>query len=456
MGDQAPEGVAPADLGEDEAYHTVWVASYLDEPPAQNAAAAFRAKGLLAFTVKKTLVEKEKSLFRSKTRSVGDFYLVNVGLFGNVEEAQILGRRLLAQGQIGNWRVIGSADPGEIARLAVQAAPVVTRSVQVSTQAQKTAGRPMSPQAPAVTGQGFKNLIHGRYVGSFKDLREAKAEAERLSAAGWPAAVERATPKGGNWFRVYLTEATDHRDFEASPRRLARDKAEAATQSGLFFLVDLSGQAGAWGQVAPGRSRLEASACAGYSRPGRVLTGLERVIGQIPDNSPLIVGVKSVSYAQASGLVEKTTRKIKTWWTEDETELTETKNAIGPTYFNRPLVTRAIRSLKLDSQAVSLAPAFDGLYEPRSVPGQKTVLVWSDLRWAGSDSEVLAALGRLKAQWGGQADILVIYGDVDDRGWRLAENLARTGGGTPAYDGCLLLTDQSYFQSFVNRALKKS
>jgi hypothetical protein len=444
-------------LKEEEAFYTVWVASYLDEAPAHRAAAAFRSRGLLAFTVKKTLMEKTSSFLSSSTpRVVGDYYLVNVGLFGNVEEASVLGRRLLAQGRISNWRVIGSADPGEIARMAVQAAPLIQKSETVTTQAMKKAGLPLPPTAPAITGQGFKSLVHGRYVGSFKDLYAARTEAERLTAAGWPAAVERATPKGGQWFRVYLTESTDHREFGANPSRLARDKAVAATHGGLIFLVDLSGQAGDWGQIAPGEKRLEASACAGYSRPGRVLTGLERVVGQIPTNSPMMVAVKSVTYVQPAGFVDKTVRKVRKWWTEDETGFTEARSAYGPTLFNRPLVTRAIRSLKLDSEAVSLGPAFDSLYEAQSVPGYKTVLVWSDFRWTGPDTEVMAGLGRLKAQWGGQVNILVVYGDADDRGWRLAENLAKAGSGQPAYDGCLLLSDQNYFQKFVSRALQSS
>ncbi|MDR2422936.1 MAG: hypothetical protein LBE01_06105 [Deltaproteobacteria bacterium] len=454
-GDKIQAGVAPASSVEDEVYHTVWVASYLDEAPAQRAAAAFRQRGLLAFTVKKTLVEKKKTLLLTSEKPVGDYYLACVGLFGSLEEAQILGRRLLAQGLVKNWQAIVAADPGELARAAVQVAPLVEKAEKVTTQAYEKAGRPLPPTAPAATGEGFKRLVHGQYVGSFKDLLEARAEAARLTASGWPAAVERTSPSGGNWFRVYLTQANDRRDFEANPRRLARDKAERAAQGGLLFLVDLSGQEGQWGQIAPSQSRIEASACAGYSRSGRALTGIERVIGQIPSDSSLMVGVRSVTYAQPSGLVDKVTRPFRTWWSKDESELTEHKSYYGPTIFNRPQVIRGIRNLSPDPQPVSLAPALDGFYEARGVPGKKVALLWSDFRWDGPEADILGALGRLKVQYGGQLEIYVIYGDPDDRGLRLAESLAKAGSGEAAYDGCLLLADQSYFQKFIGRVLAR-
>jgi hypothetical protein len=446
--------VAPADEGAKDPYHAVWVASYLDEAPAQRQAETFRRRGLLAFTVKKTLVEKGL-LFRTG-RTLGEYFLVCVGLFGTIEEAQILGRRLKAQGLAANWRAIGAADPGEIARAAVQVAPLVKEAEKVTTKAYQTAGRPLPPMAPAATGAGFKKLVRGQYVASYRDFYEARDEAQRLTAAGWPAAVERTALTGGNWFRVYLSDPVDRREYAANRPRLARAKAERAAHGGLAFLLDLSGQAGKWGQIAPGESRVEASACAGYSRPGRVLTGVERVIGLIPTDSPLMVAVKSVTYAPPEGLVETVVRPVRTWWTEDSSELTAAKSAYGPTLFNRPQVTRSVRNLKLDPKPVSLAPAFDGLYEATQIPGKKTVILWSDFRWLDSDTEILAALGRLKAQFGGQLELIVVYGDPDDQGLKLAESLARTGGGSPAFDGCQLLADQNYFQSFIGRVLGSS
>jgi hypothetical protein len=112
-----------------------------------------------------------------------------------------------------------------------------------------------------------------------------------------------------------------------------------------------------------------------------------------------------------------------------------------------------LRRLKLETRPVPLAPALDALRELSSIPGRKTVLLWSDFRWDGPDTDTLGALGRLKEQYGGQADILVIYGDSDDRGWQLAENLAKIGSPEAAWNGCLLLADQSYFQRFIRRVL---
>ncbi|MDR1873045.1 MAG: hypothetical protein LBS60_14185 [Deltaproteobacteria bacterium] len=454
-GDKALAGVAPADQGEKEAYHTVWVASYLDPGPAQRAAENFRRRGLLAFTVKKTLVDKRGTLFSSQ-KPVGDYYLVNVGLFGSLAEAQILGRRLRAQGLIANWQAIGAADPGEMAKAAVQVAPQVARSEKVTSKAMRQAGQPLPPTAPAVTGQGFKRMVEGQYVASFRDPREAKAEAERLTAAGWPAAVERTAPGGANWFRVYLTNPTDHRDFKANPTRLNRDKAKAASQGGIVFLVDLSGLTGKWGQITPSKSRVEASACAGYSRPGLTLTGLERIIGQIPGDSPLLVALKSVTHAPPDGVVDTVVRPVRTWWSNDESELTAAKSVYGPTIFNRPQLTQSLRTLSLDERPVPIGPAFDNMFEVQSIPGRKVLIVWSDFRWDGPESETLAAFGRLKAQYGGQLELIVIYGDPDEAGYRLAENLAKTGGAESAYDGCLLLADQSYFQRLLSRVFARS
>lgn len=446
-------GVAPADQGEDEAYHTTWVGTYLSEEPAKRGADVFRNLGLTAFTVRKTLIEKKGLLFPSR-KPVGDFYLVNVGLFGTITEAEILGRRLKAQGRITNWQPIGSADPGEMARARIQTAPLEREAVKVTVQAQKKSGQPLPASAPAATGQGFKKMVHGRYVGSFKDLYAARAEAERLTAAGWPAAVERTSPGGGNWFRVFLTEAVDHRDFEAEPRQLAAARIQAASHGGIIFLVDLSGVAGQWGQTVPGQARTEASACAGYSRTGRVLTGLERVVGQMPSDSSQMVLVKGVTYFPPAGMVERVVRPVRTWWTEDESELTDTQNAYGPTLFNRPQVMRGLKNLKAEPNAVPLGPAFDSLRELTAMPGRKTLLVWSDFRWTGPDTETMGAAGRLKGQYGDQLDIIVIYGDADDKGWQLAENLARSGSGDAAWDGCRILADQSYYQSFIRRVFR--
>jgi hypothetical protein len=447
-------GVAPTDDEAREPFHTVWVGSYLDEAPATRAAESLRALGLLAFTVKKTLAVKSTKASLGSEK-IGEYNLVCAGLFGTLKEAQILGRRLMAQGIAPNWRAIGAADPGERAKAAIQVAPLVDQAARVTKTAYDRAGRPLPVTAPAATGAGFKRLVHGQYVSSHRDYIEAKEEARRLTAAGWPAAVERAVPSGGNWFRVYLTDPTDRRDFAASPRRLTAAKAERQVMGGLIFLVDLSGQSGKWGQIAPGEARLEASACAGYSRPGRTLTGIERVIGQIPTDSPVMMAVKSVTYAPPDGLVDKLTRPFRTWWKEDESELTAAKSAYGPTIFNRPQVTKAIRNLTLDPKAVSMAPAFDGLYEAREVPGPMALVLWSDFRWEGPDTEILAAAGRLKAQFGGRLDLIVVWGDPDDKGLKLAESLAKSEKGG-AYDGCRLLADQGYFQGFIGRILSRA
>jgi hypothetical protein len=115
---------------------------------------------------------------------------------------------------------------------------------------------------------------------------------------------------------------------------------------------------------------------------------------------------------------------------------------------------QSIRNIKLSETAVPLGPVFDSMVELRSIPGHKTVLLWSDFRWSGPDTETLAAVGRIKEA--GQIDLVIVYGDTDDRGYQLAQNLARFSGGDQAWDGCQILADQNYFQSFIRKVLRTS
>jgi hypothetical protein len=447
---QAVGGVAPVESSLTADYRSVWVGSYLDAGPAQRMVQDFQKLGLTAFSIRKTLVE------RGATRRtvIGDYNLVMTGLFGDYEDAEQLGRLLKAQGKTSNWQVVPTDRPAELSQIEVQTAPLVARSDEVVSRAQQRAGRPLTPDSPAVSGSGFKSLVKGRFIASFRDPLEAKKEAERLTAAGWPASVQTEPDGGGLWYRVWLAEPADARDFKAPPEVLREARASAMGQQGLVLLIDTSGIKGTWGSKTPNPKRTDASACAGYSQTGRVLANLERLIGYIPETSLLAV-VKPVSYAKASNPLQWVTRPVKSWWTGDQSEKVDAKSVYGPSVYNRTEVLGRVHALSIQSKAAPIGPGLDSLTELEAIPGRKTVVFYSEFSDPGGEKDALAAMGRLKGRYGTGLVFLVVYGDTDDRGWRMADNLAREAGSSEAWDGCRLLADNDYFERYVKTVFRR-
>jgi hypothetical protein len=443
-GGKAVGGVAPAEYGVRAKFFTAWVGSFLDEAPARTSVAAFQKQGWASFAVKKTLVE----MGPVKGKPIGDYWLVMVGLFGERADAESLGRLLKAQGQITNWQVVPSDNPGEMGQAAAQTEALVNTGERVTQAAQEKAGQPLAPSSPTVTGKAFKNLVEGRYVGSFRDSLEAQREAARLTAAGWPASVATETESGGMWYRVILAQPTDRRDFKAEPAEVERARASAAAKEGLVFLVDTSGAKGTWGRKDPEADRKDASGCAGFSRAGRLRSCLERLIGYIPD-SGILVAVKPITLRQADGVVAKVVRPVKAFFTGDESEYSEAKSAYGPSVYNRPDMMARVKSLTVSERPVPISPALDALNELAAIPGRKTVILYSEFGEPSDASKAMSALGNLKGQYGGSLRVFAVYGDADDKGWELAENVAKTGGTGQAWNGCKLLFDNAYFESFV-------
>jgi hypothetical protein len=256
------------------------------------------------------------------------------------------------------------------------------------------------------------------------------------------------------WYRVYLAETKDRVDFKASPAKLAEAKASAMRQPGLVLLLDSSGLKGVWGTVKPNQKRLDASACAGYSQSGRMLTTIERLISYIPDNGQLIM-VRPLTYMPADGILDYVTRPVKNWWSGDDSSTADVRPAYGPAIYNRPAVLKAVRSLKVDVRPAPLAAELNNLGDLSAIPGRKTVVLFSDFRAEDKNSAAEAALGQLKGQYGTDLDLVVVYGDSDDTGYRLAESLARSGGGGEAWNGCQLLADNRYFERFIKRVFRR-
>jgi hypothetical protein len=450
-------GVAPADYGLTADYFTAWCGSYTEEAPARAAAKALQRQGLTAFALRKTLEERKLPF----NRTVGDYWLLLAGLFGDRSDAEVLGSRLKARGLVSNYQVIPTDRPDETAAFEAQTRPLAARSEAAQSGSRERLSRPVDPASPSATGEGFKRSVTGRYIGSFRDEWAAKAEAGRLTSAGWPAGVQAAGDGGGMWYRVYLMGPGGPSNSESSGGAAAgyrvsgeavqAAQARGASQKGLVFVVDTSGLKGAWGASAPNRARKDASSCAGFSQSGRLLASLERLVSYVPD-SGILVSVRSLGFREEPGLVQKAARSIKSWWNEDGSAYSQLNPAFGPAPFNRPEVLRAVRNMKPDVRPAPLGPGLAGLNEIQAMPGSKTVVLFSDFAFPDRTSGAEAAASSLRGQNG---RLLVVYGDSSGDGWRLADSVSRAGGGSEAWDGCLMLTDNAYFEKFVKRVFPR-
>ncbi|MDR2612920.1 MAG: SPOR domain-containing protein [Deltaproteobacteria bacterium] len=453
-------GVAPADYGLLADFFTVWCGSYTEEAPARAAAAALQREGLTSFALRKTLEEKRLPF----NRHVGDYWLLLAGLFGERDDAEALGSRLVARGLVANYQVIPTDRPDETASFETQTSVPARRSEAAQQSARERLAKPIPPDSPSATGEGFKRAVTGRYIGSFRDEWAARAEARRLTSAGWPAAVEGAAEGGGLWYRVYLIgpgpaasgiakTAGDAGDYRTAAEAVAEAKTRAASQRGLFLVVDTAGLKGAWGGTSPSPARTDASSCAGYSQAGRLLASIERLASYIPD-AGLLVSVRNLGFREEPGLVQRLGRSLRSWWTEDGSAYSVAKPAYGPAIFNRPEVLRSIRNMKPDVRPAPVGPGLARLGELETVPGRKAVVLFSDFSYPDTTGKAEAAAGGLRGQYG-EVDLVVVYGDSTGDGWRLAQSMARAGGSGEAWDGCRLLADNAYFERFIKRVFPR-
>jgi hypothetical protein len=444
----SPDGSdAPSSSGSD-LYSAVWAGRYLDEAPAQKLARTFQARGLTAFTLKKRLTERR---FLGD-EPVGDFYLVLAGLFGRAEEAEILGRRLTAEGRLRDFRVLPVEAPAELASIEAQNRSLSLRAARTSGEARGRDAAPLSPNSPAETGAGFKNYVQGRLVGSFRDPWRAQAEAERLTASGWPASV-RKDPGGAPWYRVYLAPTQDRRDWKADESTLAAAQSAAASQPGLVILADMSSLAGRVDNITPNAERTDASACAGFSEAGRLGAVLNRTIFYIPDASYTVALAPIFPKEQSLLNWREIPGRIKGWWNDEKTRPVKTP-LYGPAVYNRPDLERAVSKLTSSPDQASLAVGLTEVSRELSdIPGRKVFLVLSEFQGPDQPQDVMNAMDQLQSSLSGLEPVFV-YGDTDEAGYALARGLAREYGSGQAWDGCLLLTDNAYFEKYIKSLFK--
>ena len=424
-------------------FNAIAMASYPDYESARQLVGNLQARGLIAFVLKKTITEK--NLFSKK--QIGDFHFVMLGLFGDPKEADILGRRLKAEGVLTDFQVLPIGSPEELADVNAQNFNLYTKAAKVTSQARERAGSPLKANSPAATGEAFKKHVHGRYIGSFRDPLEAQNQARILTSGGWAASVEKESRGGTLWYRVYLSPTNDHRDWEANPKTLAAAKHSAANQPGLVILADMSSLKGDVNTIMPNAERTDASACGGYSEAGRLGASLSRTINYIPDTSYLAALVP-ITYQPMKSWTEIPER-IKNWW-NDETARPQKKALFGPAIFNRPEMELAITRLQSDSRPASLAIGLTEVASELSgISGRKILLVFSEFQGPDKPEDVSAALGRLESTFGASLEVLFIYGDATGQGYELATALARQADTVRAWDACLLLNNNEYFEQYI-------
>jgi hypothetical protein len=142
--------------------------------------------------------------------------------------------------------------------------------------------------------------------------------------------------------------------------------------------------------------------------------------------------------------------RLADWW-EGRERRPRKLAAYGPTFFNRQAMERAVVQLQADSRPGSLVPALKSAAAPlASQPGRKVLLIFSDFMGTAKPAEVQAALADMRAGLP-SLDVFIIYGDPNGAGYRLARNLAEGG---EAWDGCLLLHDNAYFEKYIKAIFK--
>ena len=424
-------------------YDSALVGRYLDPEPARQLAGYFRSKGLTAFVLEKKV--SESGFFSSKP--VGIFYVVMAGLFGGAEAADALGQRLRAEGDIKDYRILPVDDPGELESTNAQNLDLYNKAAKTSGEAKEKASRPLSPTSPVETGAAFKQHVYGRYIGSYRDPYEARRAASEMTAGGWSASIE----KDGGWYRVYLAPTEDHRDFKADEKILSAARRSASVQTGVVILADMSSIQGRADVAGPNAKRTDASACAGFSEAGRVSTLLTRTINYFPESSYTVALTTILPQATSW---RDTPQKIKDWW-DDEKKRAPKKALYGPAIFNRPEMERAILNLKSSSEQASLALGLtEASNELFGIPGRKVLMVFSEFMTPDAPGDVEDALSRLQGEFGASLEIMFIYGDTGGSGYVLAGDLARQANKQKAWDACLLLNDNAYFEKYIKTIFK--
>ncbi|MEW6263811.1 MAG: OmpA family protein [Thermodesulfobacteriota bacterium] len=387
-------------------------------PSAQDAAqavAAFKALGLEAFSR------------YEDTDGRGRGHRVYVGLTAEKREAEELAQNLRNQGLISNYRIVEMADPN------ISTPKPASRSGRAAIDSSsRNSDRNLS---------SFQRLVSGRFVGSFRDREQAAVEAEGLTRSGWPASVSEEKVQGVMWYRVYLL-APGGRDYSGEP--------VAAEPSGVELMADMS---------EPGRGLNskpqadEPSRCPGFTRRGAKIALLRAINDAVPER-PSLAALRELALepldktADYLAALRERASNLGRLNPADHTRL-----AWGVLAYDRSGLDKAMDRLRSGDGPAPLVWALAAAEtDLEAMKGRKTLIIVSDFNqpWAAEDP--VAKAGRLKARYGENLCLSVLYLEADAAGVKLAEDLAQAGGCGRAHDGCRALADKSSLESLFQES----
>lgn len=418
-------------------FWSVQVGRYAGRDEAWKAAESLRAHGLETFSRPRA----PGPWFKAAAPEQLNEYEVSVGLLGLKASAVDLAGRLKAQGLISG----GEARPKLVTAasvapfLAPQNSRLYGRAQAVLDQAAQDAAQPTSSEV--ATGQAFKKVVYGQYIGSYRDRSRAEDEARSLTRAGWPASVETSRLGGGLWFRVYLAPSTDQHELRADPGRLRKAGNMRAQARGLLIIADVSGLPDSSRALRPREDRRDASPCAGYSQFGLYHTVLTRLSIHIPIGAYQVVLREVASEPTSlSSRVIQAARKMS--WASAESS----RRLYGPAVYDHQAFMAALGRLEPRPEPAALVSAVNWFADDLAgVAGPKTVLILSNFH-LNSLEDLAGAAARLEG-----ARVITVYGDPGAEGYRWAVQLPRGGGA--AWEACRLMTDSAYYEHFVKSLL---
>ena len=367
------------------AYYSVHVSSFRHSEDADREVAGYRERGLDCFSRHESVTGQ------------GMWHRVYVGRFSTAGQASNLAKELIRQGVLSrysNYRIVylGVGDPTE-------SEPAAPRLRELEQDA-----------------SAFRETIEGSYVGSYRYKWEAQRQAEGLTLRGWPAFVVDADVKGVPWYRVYI-----------SPDQKLLDKTliEKMRLKGFEILADMSYT------IYPEGAGQTVYYCQGMDRHQTYLAILRNINAAVPE-FPLKAALREVGYMQA----------------QDQSQYSRLD--WGVSEFDRAGYGQAINRLAPSAAASPLGwglAAADA--EMVTIYGRKALIVLSDFRTNRDLAQPVVVADKLKAKYGEDLCIYTIYVDTDAEGVRIASGMAAAGQCGNFYDGCLLMSDRTYFDAMI-------
>ena len=258
----------------------------------------------------------------------------------------------------------------------------------------------------------FRETVEGAYVGSYRDKDMADRQAQGLSQQGWPAYVEEGKVQDVIWYRVYLMPQT-------------RSGAEGQAHF-IEIIADVSRTVP---RLEPGQPIPEL--CLGLTK-FQVLTAVLRKLAMVTPGRKVDAALRSTGFERYA---RESPYATLLW---------------GPGHYQAGALSPAVDMLL---PSLSFAPldyaimAADTELSARS--GTRHLIIVSDFMVPEGFGQPLKRALELKHKYGPDLCLTTIYVGANANGVRLARDMAQLSECGNVYDGCLLLSDQTYFDALV-------